>query len=108
MGLIEWADAAINSLINYQCSVPLYDKDDWQSWGMLFFNDPYLATLDPPNPYDFTDWQEWARRLADALGPALGAPPQPSGPGPFSKLRFIITQDNRPIITQSGNFLVTQ
>lgn len=107
MQIMEWSDAVQNALINYQCSALLLDANEWQTWGMMFFNDPYLATLDPPNPYDYDDWQDWARRIADAMGPALGSPPG-AGPGPFSKANFITDQTGNFLITQAGNFIVTQ
>lgn len=73
MSLSQWADAAVTAIINYSDAWPLVGSD-WQSWGMLFFVDPYLSRLDPPNPYDFSDWQLWGERLSDAMSQASGSP----------------------------------
>jgi hypothetical protein len=92
MQLQPWADAVVSALGQYSnCITPLVGND-WQSWGMMFLNDPSLSTLGPPNPYAFHDWVNWGQRLYDALGNASGAQ---------SPLRF-----NRGIIDHNRNFLV--
>lgn len=73
MTLRDWADASMYTLINYSNCYALLD-DNWQLWGTMFFNDPYLSRFDPPNPYEFTQWEVWAERLLDAMGPAAGSP----------------------------------
>ena len=110
MGLREWTDSAAFSMINYPNSWGM-DSPDWQMWGMIFFTDPFLNRYDPPNPYDYRDWKEWARRLADSMSQAPDSPNNggPGGsPGPFANGNFLVTQDNRFITDQSGNFLITQ
>jgi hypothetical protein len=100
MDLNTWADAAIAAIINYPDAWPLVGSD-WQAWGMLFFTDPYLSRLDPPNPYDFTEWQPWGERLSDTMSQASGSPSR------VNSASNIVTQSNNPIATQSGNFLIT-
>lgn len=107
MDLQAWADAATYSMINYPNSWQM--QGDWQDWGTIFFNDPFLSRYDPPNPYDYQDWVEWAKRLADSMAAAPDSPNGgASGPGPSPSANFLITQDSRFITTQSGNFIVTQ
>lgn len=105
MDLKDWADGTTYALGNYTSVISL-QGDDWQDWGMFFFNNPQLVILGPPNPYDFKHWREWAERLADALNNASGfnSGPKPTPP-PAS---FIITQAGDFITTQSGQLFVTQ
>lgn len=108
MTLQEWCDGTTYALGNYT-SVTALQGDDWQDWGMFFFNNPQLVTLGPPNPFEFTDWVDWAERLADAINNAAGL--QQSGNSPTPPLptgSFIITQLGSFIQAQSGAFIVTQ
>lgn len=115
MSLQDWADAATYSIINYPNSWQM-QNGEWQSWGMIFFLDPYLSRYDPPNPYDFTDWMDWAKRLADSMSAAPGSPSggigpggTPPGPPPTPPpVTFIIAQTGAVLTTQSGNNLITQ
>lgn len=72
MELNDWADAVVYVTSQYADVSPLYG-DDWQSWGMFFFNSPQLGNVHAPDPYGFTDWREWASRLAESLLNARGS-----------------------------------
>lgn len=74
MELHAWANGVVSALGQYSNVMNPLIGDDWQSWGMMFMNDPNLTALNPPNPYDYSDWVPWGERLADALGNASGAP----------------------------------
>lgn len=73
MQLQPWADSVVAALGQYSNTITPLTGNDWQSWGLMFQNDPSLSTLDPPNPYAFTDWVDWGQRLVDSLGSASGA-----------------------------------
>lgn len=109
MELHAWADGTMSALSIYT-SITALVGENWQEWGMFFFNCPQLGILDPPNPYDYgDDWVAWGQRLADGINNA-GAGVN-GGPPPFPPLlngRFLITQSNNFITAQSGAFLITQ
>jgi hypothetical protein len=75
MELRNWADAVIYVTSQYTNMAPL-DGEQWQDWGVTFFNNPQLGALHPPNPYAFTDWKEWAVALTQALANARGSAPR--------------------------------
>ncbi len=70
--LHTWANGVAYALAQYSTIYNLVD-DDWQNWGMMFFNNPVLDALVPPNPYAFDDWREWGTRLAETLSKARGS-----------------------------------
>ncbi len=72
MELRDWADATATVIGQYSDAYALQDED-WQRWGMLFFNSPQLGTLHPPNPYEYTTWQDWGIKLAESLMNARGS-----------------------------------
>jgi hypothetical protein len=112
MELNDWVQAVLQAMILYP-NLSTIVGDDWKGWGMMFFNDPYLSSLSPPNPHDFNRWQDWGYRLIIAMEsapdsyPNSNTGPNPPGP-PLINGRFLVTQDNRFLITQDNRFIVTQ
>lgn len=106
MELRDWVDGTNYALGQYTSVIDMAD-DDWQLWGMFFFNNPQLVILGPPNPYEFSDWEPWAERLADAINNAgqssSGPPPIP----PITNGKLLITFSGNFIETASGQFLTT-
>jgi hypothetical protein len=74
MELPEWAAGTVYALGQYTSISQFLDGSDWQEWGLQFFNNPRLARLNPPNPYDFSDWRLWGERLQNTLASASGNP----------------------------------
>lgn len=108
--LDNWAQAVMYVMIQYS-NLQILEYDDWKSWGMNFVNDPYLSTLNPPDPYFFDDWRSWGEKLIIALRSAPEAPPNVAGTSPPSITnpgRFLTAQNGNTLITQSGNAIVTQ
>lgn len=103
LGLIEWADAAMSALTNYTSITPLVDAD-WQSWGMFFFNNPQLALLGPPNPYEYQEWEPWAERLADALNNASNG----FSGNTFENSNFLLAFSGAPLLTEANQFILVQ
>lgn len=100
MQLPEWADAVAYALLNYPNVTPL-QGGNWQAWGMMFFNDPSLNSLGPPNPYAFTDWQLWGEQLVASLNSAPGSPTNPF----LVDATDILTEtpaNGVPLMTESG------
>jgi hypothetical protein len=109
MELEDWAQAAMYTMINYS-NIAALQNDDWRSWGQQFVNDPYLGTLNPPDPAFYDTWKPWAEQLALVLIAAPEAPPN-IGISPPSNLGFgnyIVAQNGAFLITQTGNFITTQ
>ena len=85
--LQEWSQQTMLVLDQFTVVFAL-QGEDWQGWGMLFFLNPSLDSLNPPNPYLYTDWREWAEHLSL---PVLSAPPSitnpyiPVGPSPVPR-----------------------
>lgn len=102
-----WADAVAMAMHQYPSMYGLVG-DDWQRWGMVFFNNPSLDNLNPPNPYHFTRWQDWGQRLADALNAAPDAPTFPGNPSGPAGGAYIMAQTGAFIKAQTGQFLTTQ
>lgn len=75
MELRDWADAVTYVSTQYTDIAPL-DGEQWQDWGVTFFNNPQLGGLHPPNPYSFSDWRDWGVALAQALAGARGSAPR--------------------------------
>ena len=108
MELLDWENA-ISYVLGVYIPVPTMPSEDWQHWGLLFFQNLQLAPLNPPNPYEFTDWHQWGDRLCDAFSDGdgvLGAGSNSAGSSPTSA--FLITQSGLNIQAQDGNFLATQ
>jgi len=72
MDLQAWAHGVCSQLTNYS-TVSNLTGEDWRAWGMMFFNNPVLDALSPPNPYQFDDWREWGERLGESLSNARGS-----------------------------------
>lgn len=72
MDLHTWANGVCAQLTQYS-TISNLSGDDWQRWGMMFFNNPVLDALTPPNPYAFDDWREWGQRLGESLSNARGS-----------------------------------
>ncbi len=72
MDLHTWANGVSSALGQYSTISNLVG-DDWRAWGMMFFNNPALDALSPPNPYFFEDWKEWGERLSETLSNARGS-----------------------------------
>jgi hypothetical protein len=110
MSLEDWVQAAMYTMSNYSNLATLID-DDWRQWGEQFLSDPYLSTLNPPDPHFWDEWKPWAEQLVLALNSAPDAPPNsnitPPSPGPGSG-RFLIAQNGAFLITQDNRFITTQ
>jgi hypothetical protein len=72
MDLHTWANGVSLALAQYS-TISNLSGDDWRGWGMMFFNNPVLDALNPPNPYQFDDWREWGARLGESLSNARGS-----------------------------------
>ena len=72
MELQAWANGVSYDLAQYSIISNL-NGDDWRGWAMMFFNNPKLDALNPPNPYFFDDWREWGARLSESLSNARGS-----------------------------------
>lgn len=68
----DWANGVSYALQQYS-SISNLVGEDWKGWGMMFFNNPVLDSLEPPNPYFFEDWKEWGARLSESLSNARGS-----------------------------------
>lgn len=73
--LQTWANGVSYALSQYSTISNLSDGD-WRAWGMMFFNNPVLDALTPPNPYAFDDWRQWGERLSESLSHARGSQSQ--------------------------------
>jgi hypothetical protein len=72
MELQAWANGVALAAQQYS-SISHLSGEDWRGWGMMFFNNPTLDALNPPNPYFFEDWKEWGSRLSETLSNARGS-----------------------------------
>lgn len=72
MDLHAWANGVCLQLAQYS-TISNLNGDDWRAWGMMFFNNPVLDALNPPNPYAFDDWREWGSHLGNTLSNARGS-----------------------------------
>lgn len=95
--------AALN---NTTLDVGIMDGENWQQWGMLFFNSPTTSILGPPNPADYTDWVPWAERLADCLNNVATLLGEPGGE-PIAQ-QWLIAQTGQDILTQLGQNILCQ
>ncbi len=109
MSLEDWVQAAMYTMSNYS-NLATMTNDDWREWGMQFLSDPYLSTLNPPDPNFFDEWHPWAEQLVLALNSAPDSPPnQNIGPSPIiGSGRYLIAQNGQFLITQDNRFIISQ
>lgn len=93
----------MSTLSNYTSITPL-TGDDWKDWGMFFFNNPQLAALGPPNPFDFNDWVDWAERLTDTLNNAANG----FSGNTFENSSFLLAFSGAPLLTEANQFILVQ
>ena len=109
MSLDDWVQAAMYTMTNYS-NLATMINEDWKQWGTQFLEDPYLSSLNPPDPYGFDKWQDWADRLVLALNSAPDSPPNPNVSPPPNNLPgdYIISQLGQFLIAQNGPYIITQ
>lgn len=102
MALEDW-ETAFSFVLGEYIVVPTSPSEDWQHWGLLYFQNPQLSPLNPPNPYEFTNWILWAEQMVAAFADAdgvLNSLKNQAGSGPYSY--FLVTNLQQPIVTNQG------